>query len=114
MKTALLAGTHSGCGKTTLTLALLQYFRQTKHNTISYKAGPDFLDPMWHQAVTGKPSYNLDTRMMGADACRQQLTQQSQQAQQAQLGLIDVLVVLAQRILEFILAFEDNLSPGGR
>ncbi len=86
MKTALLAGTHSGCGKTTLTLALLQYFRQSNRNIISFKSGPDFIDPMWHQAVTGKPSYNLDTRMMGADACRQQLAQQSKQAD---IGLIE-------------------------
>jgi cobyrinic acid a,c-diamide synthase len=93
MKTALLAGTHSGCGKTTLTLALLQYFRQAKHSIISYKAGPDFLDPMWHQAVTGKPSYNLDTRMMGADACRKQLHQHAKQADfaliEGVMGLFD-------------------------
>ncbi|NOS73206.1 MAG: hypothetical protein HOP36_01425 [Methyloglobulus sp.] len=73
MKIALLAGTHSNCGKTTLTLALLQYFRQTKRDIIAFKADPDFLDPLWHQAVTGSPSYNLDTRMMGAETCRAQL-----------------------------------------
>lgn len=86
MKTALLAGTHSGCGKTTLTLALLQYFRNDQHNIVSFKSGPDFLDPLWHQAVTGKPSYNLDTRMMGATACRAQL---HQQAQYAEIALIE-------------------------
>jgi cobyrinic acid a,c-diamide synthase len=75
MKAALLAGTHSGCGKTTLTLALLQYFHQNRHSIVSFKAGPDFLDPLWHQAITGKPAYNLDTRMMGASACRAQLGQ---------------------------------------
>jgi len=86
MKTALLAGTHSGCGKTTLTLALLQYFRQQRHDILAFKAGPDFLDPLWHQAITGKPSYNLDTRMMGADACRAQL---GQQAERAEFALIE-------------------------
>jgi len=75
MKTALLAGTHSGCGKTTMTLALLQYFRHNQFNIISFKAGPDFIDPLWHQAITGKPSYNLDTRMMGSEECRKQLRQ---------------------------------------
>ncbi|ESS72788.1 cobyrinic acid A,C-diamide synthase CobB [Methyloglobulus morosus KoM1] len=93
MKTALLAGTHSGCGKTTLTLALLQHFRQAQHNIASFKAGPDFIDPLWHQAVTGKPSYNLDTRMMGADACRQELAQRSQLAEialiEGVMGLFD-------------------------
>jgi len=83
MKTALLAGTHSGCGKTTLTLALLQYFRENNYSILSFKAGPDFLDPLWHQAITGKPSYNLDTRMMGAEVCRKQLHQN------AEIGLIE-------------------------
>ena len=86
MKTALLAGTHSGCGKTTLMLALLQYFRQHTHKVVSFKSGPDFLDPLWHQAVTGKPSYNLDTRMMGTKTCQRVFTQQSQQAD---IGLIE-------------------------
>ncbi len=93
MKTALLAGTHSGCGKTTLMLALLQYFRQQQHNIIPFKSGPDFLDPLWHQAVTGKPSYNLDTRMLGTEACRAQLAQISNQAEMALIegvmGLFD-------------------------
>lgn len=93
MKTALLAGTHSGCGKTTLTLALLQYFHQSQHNIISFKSGPDFIDPLWHQTVTGKPSYNLDTRMMRADACNRQLHQQAKHADMALIegvmGLFD-------------------------
>ncbi len=86
MKTALLAGTHSGCGKTTLTLALLQYFQQNQHSIKSFKAGPDFLDPLWHQAITGKPSYNLDTRMMSAETCVAQL---HKSAAQAEFGLIE-------------------------
>jgi len=77
MKTALLAGTHSGCGKTTVMLTLLQYFRKNKQTIKAFKAGPDFLDPLWHQAITGTPSYNLDTRMMGAEACRTLLIQQA-------------------------------------
>jgi cobyrinic acid a,c-diamide synthase len=93
MKAALLAGTHSGCGKTTLTLALLQYFRQHRHDIVSFKAGPDFLDPLWHQAITGKPSYNLDTRMMGEAACRRQLGQLADRAEfalvEGVMGLFD-------------------------
>jgi cobyrinic acid a,c-diamide synthase len=86
MKFALLAGTQSGCGKTTIMLALLQ--RLTKHyqSVSSFKAGPDFLDPLWHQAVTTTPSYNLDTRMIGVELSRQILAKQSQQSE---LGLIE-------------------------
>ncbi len=85
MKTALLAGTNSDCGKTTLMLTLLQYF-QSKNQTINtFKAGCDFIDPMWHQAITSKPSYNLDTRMMSAELCRSQI----QQHNQADFALIE-------------------------
>jgi cobyrinic acid a,c-diamide synthase len=72
MNIALLAGTHSGCGKTSVTLALLQAIQRAGLSVASFKTGPDFLDPLWHQAVTGKASYNVDTQMVGlADSLRQ-------------------------------------------
>lgn len=73
MKIALLAGTHSGCGKTTVMLSLLQYLSRQSLNPRAFKVGPDFLDPLWHTAITGKPSYNLDTQMVGIDESRQLL-----------------------------------------
>jgi cobyrinic acid a,c-diamide synthase len=66
----MVAGVQSGCGKTSLTLALLQYMQGRRQPVAPFKAGPDFLDPLWHQAVTGHTSYNLDTRMMGEAQCR--------------------------------------------
>ncbi len=77
MKLALLAGTHSGCGKTTIMLALLQYLKVRGISVSPFKAGPDFLDPLWHQVITGKPSYNLDTGMIGSIQSRQLLARQS-------------------------------------
>ncbi len=72
MNIALLAGTHSGCGKTSVMLALLQAMQQSELTVASFKTGPDFLDPLWHQAVTGRASYNVDTQMVGvADSLRQ-------------------------------------------
>ncbi|PPD35607.1 MAG: cobalamin biosynthesis protein CobB [Methylomonas sp.] len=73
MKIAMLAGTHSGCGKTTVMLALLQYMNLQAHNPRPFKVGPDFLDPLWHKAVTAKASYNLDTHMIGIDESRRLL-----------------------------------------
>ena len=70
MKSLLLAGTQSGCGKTTVTLALLQYLQRQGRSLATFKAGPDFLDPLWHQVVTQQVSRNLDTRMMGEAECR--------------------------------------------
>jgi len=77
MKLALLAGTQSACGKTTIMLALLQYLKAQQHNIVSFKSGPDFLDPLWHQAVTGKPSYNIDTRMIGKSLSEQLIARQA-------------------------------------
>jgi len=64
--TLLIAGTQSGCGKTTATLALMQYLRAHGKQVAPFKAGPDFLDPMWHDVACGRTSYNIDTRMIGA------------------------------------------------
>ncbi len=86
MKLALLAGTQSGCGKTTIMLALLQYLKKHYQSVSSYKAGPDFLDPLWHLAVTKSPSYNLDTRMIGIELSRQII---SSRGQQTEVGLIE-------------------------
>jgi cobyrinic acid a,c-diamide synthase len=86
MQIALLAGTQSGCGKTTVMLALLQYLQAQQHNITAFKAGPDFLDPLWHQAITSKASYNLDTRMIGATISQALL---AQQATHTEIALIE-------------------------
>lgn len=54
-------------------LALLQTLQRAGITADAFKCGPDFLDPLWHQAVTGRPSRNLDTFMMEAEWCRAQL-----------------------------------------
>ena len=90
---ALLAGTQSGCGKTTMMLALLQYLKAQQLNVVSFKSGPDFLDPLWHQAVTGKISYNLDTRMVGVPLSEKLVAKQTESAEVAVIegvmGLFD-------------------------
>jgi cobyrinic acid a,c-diamide synthase len=55
-----IAGERSGVGKTTVTLALLSSLSQKQRRIQSFKVGPDYIDPMFHQQVTGRPCRNLD------------------------------------------------------
>lgn len=56
----ILAGDRSGTGKTTITLALLAALKKRNHRVQSFKVGPDYIDPMFHRTVTGRPCYSLD------------------------------------------------------
>lgn len=59
----MIVGTGSGCGKTTLTCAILQTLVNDNKPVASFKCGPDYIDPMFHSKVIGAKSRNLDLFM---------------------------------------------------
>lgn len=57
----MLAAPASGSGKTLLTCGILMALKKRGLYTASFKCGPDYIDPLFHQEVMGIPARNLDT-----------------------------------------------------
>lgn len=62
----MIAAPASGSGKTTVMLGLLRAFTEAGLAVQPFKSGPDYIDPAFHRAASGRASFNLDSWAMGA------------------------------------------------
>jgi cobyrinic acid a,c-diamide synthase len=82
----IIAAPASGSGKTAITLALLALLKQRSVKVASAKIGPDYIDPAFHQAATGRPCFNLDSWAMRPEILRGLV---AETARDAELVLIE-------------------------
>ncbi len=66
MNSFIIAGTSSGVGKTTISTAIMGAFEEVS----PFKAGPDYIDPKFHEFITKNTSNNLDLFMTGEESVK--------------------------------------------
>ena len=93
LRRVMIAAPKSGSGKTTITCALLQALKNRGEQVVSYKCGPDYIDPMFHEKIIGIPSKNLDTFFTGEEETRalflQNRTEEEFAVLEGVMGLFD-------------------------
>lgn len=68
MRGFVIAGTNSGCGKTTTSIGLMALLKSLDYDIAPFKTGPDYIDPLFHSEILGTPSYNLDSFLIPKSA----------------------------------------------
>lgn len=89
----MIAGTGSGCGKTTVACAVLKALSDRGLSLASFKCGPDYIDPMFHSSLIGSEARNLDIRLCGEESVAGLFAKTAQKAEfsviEGVMGLYD-------------------------
>ena len=75
----IIAGTHSGVGKTTLTMGLLLSIKEKGLSIQAYKVGPDYIDTGFHTNLSNRPCRNLDSYLLEEEVIKELFDRQSRQ-----------------------------------
>ncbi|MGE7624094.1 cobyrinate a,c-diamide synthase [Viridibacillus sp. NPDC096237] len=97
LRRLVIAGTGSGVGKTTFTIGIMAALQKKGYQVQGFKCGPDYIDPSYHTAVTGRISRNLDSWMFDHETVKELLVRASAGA--------DI------SIIEGVMGFYDGKSP---
>src|SRR3970282_38372 len=73
-------------GKTTVCIGLCAALRARGEAVQPFKKGPDYIDPLWLGLAAGRPCYNLDPYLSGADEIRAEF---AQRMHGASLGIVE-------------------------
>jgi cobyrinic acid a,c-diamide synthase len=86
MNRLFVSAAHKSSGKTTLCIGLCAALRARGEAVQPFKKGPDYIDPLWLGLAAGRPCYNLDPYLSGANEIR---TEFARRMQGASLGLVE-------------------------
>ena len=86
MNRLFVSAAHKSSGKTTVCIGLCAALRARGEAVQPFKKGPDYIDPLWLGLAAGRPCYNLDPYLSGAQEIR---TEVAHRMQGATLGIIE-------------------------
>jgi cobyrinic acid a,c-diamide synthase len=86
MNRLFVSAAHKSSGKTTLCIGLAAALRARGEAVQTFKKGPDYIDPLWLGLAAGRPCYNLDPYLSGADELRAEF---ARRMRGATLGLVE-------------------------
>jgi cobyrinic acid a,c-diamide synthase len=86
MNRLFVSAAHKSSGKTTLCIGLAAALRARGETVQPFKKGPDYIDPLWLGLAAGRPCYNLDPYLSGAEELRAEF---AQRMRGASLGMVE-------------------------